>query len=83
MGVSSASQPGTGGHEGWPKPLGAPGAAFKAEAQSILEDSCSVCGKVGKTAKIKQKQGPGPKGVSVPVCLDSLWGACVQDFCRR
>lgn len=83
MGISLTSQPGSGGHEVQPKLLRAPEAAFEAEIQSIFEHSCSVCGKVGKMLKIEQKQGSGPKGVSLPVSLDSLWGACVQDFCRR
>lgn len=51
-GISLMGQPGSGGHEGPPKSLGAPGAAFEAEIQSIFEDSCSVCGKVGKMFKI-------------------------------
>lgn len=83
MGVSVAGQPGSGGHGVQPQSLRAPVAAFGAEIQSIFEHSGSVCGKVGKMLKIEQKQGSGPKGVSLPVSLDSLWGACVQDFCRR
>lgn len=52
-GICLAGQPGSGGHEGQPKSLRLLGAAFEAEIQSILEDSCSVCGKVGKTLKIQ------------------------------
>lgn len=52
VGISPASQPGSGGLKGQPQSLGAPGAAPEAEIQSIFEDSCSVCGKVGKMLKI-------------------------------
>lgn len=50
--ISLEGHPGPGAPEGPPKSLGAPGAAPEAEIQSILEDSCSVCGKVGKMFKI-------------------------------
>ena len=53
VGIGLASRPGSGGHEGQPESLRAPGAAFEAEIQSIFEDSCSVCGKVGKMLKIQ------------------------------
>lgn len=54
-----------------------------AETGSIFEDTCSVCGKVDKMFKMGKKQGSEPQDISLPVSLDSLWGACVQDFCRR
>lgn len=53
VGISVTGQPGSSGHEGQPKSLRAPGVAFEAEIQSIFEDSCSACGKVGKMLKIQ------------------------------
>lgn len=52
-GISLVGQPGPRGQEGPPKSLRSPRAAFEAEIQSIFEDSCSVCGKVGKMFKIQ------------------------------
>lgn len=53
IGLSLVGQSGSGGQEGQPESLQAPGAAFEAEIQSIFEDSGSVCGKVGKMFKIQ------------------------------
>lgn len=53
MEISQPGQPDSGGHEGHPKSLKAPRATSEAEIQSIFEDSCSVCGKVGKMLKIQ------------------------------
>lgn len=78
-----ASQPGSGDPGGAAWASGDFWAAFVAGTGSIFEFTCSVCGKVDKMLKMGEKQGSGPEDTSLPVSLDSLWGACVQDFCRR
>lgn len=70
-GISLVGQPGSGGHEGSPKSLGAPRAAFEAEIQSIFEDSCSVCGQVGKMFKNTIKARPSTQRGLTP-CFSGL-----------
>lgn len=53
METSQPSQSGSGGHEGQPRSLMDPRAPFEAETQSIFEDFCPLCGKVGKMLKIQ------------------------------